>query len=79
MRGAKSDVSFSEKTSIPLNRKNFWLEAENNYKDTATEAYRKFCHRLEELERTGVVKGKMLDFYRDQQKELGEMMKGFHH
>lgn len=55
------------------------LEAENNYKDTATEAYRKFCHRLEELERTGVVKGKMLDFYREQQKELGEMIKGFHH
>ncbi|HIS27676.1 MAG TPA: hypothetical protein IAA57_12460 [Candidatus Pullilachnospira intestinigallinarum] len=55
------------------------LEAENNYKDTATEAYRKFCGRLEELEREGSVRGKMLEFYHGQKEELGEMMKGFHH
>lgn len=55
------------------------LEAENNYKDTATEAYRNFCGRLQQLEQEGTLRGKTLEFYQRQQEELGEMMKGFHH
>lgn len=55
------------------------LEAENNYKDTATEAYRKFCSRLNEMEQEGTLSKKTLELYRGQQEALGEMMKGFHH
>lgn len=55
------------------------LEAENNYKDTATEAYRNFCSRLNEMELEGTLSQKMLEFYRGQEEALGDMMKGFHH
>ena len=47
MRGAKSDVLFQKKNKeLEALSQKVRLEAENNYKDTATEAYRKFCHRL---------------------------------
>lgn len=55
------------------------LEAENNYKDAAQEAFRKFSLRLEEMERDGVLKESVLSSYLEKKKELEEMMKGFHH
>ena len=55
------------------------LEAENNYKDAAQEAFQKFSLRLEEMERDGSLKKSVLSFYQEQKNELEEMPRGVHH
>lgn len=55
------------------------LEAENNYKDAAQEAFANLEKRFEEICEEGKMKEKMLLYYQGELEKRRKMMENFHH
>lgn len=55
------------------------LEAENNYKDAAQEAFVRLEKRFGELQSDGKVKEKILLYYQEEIEKRRKILKNFHH
>lgn len=55
------------------------LEAENNYKDAAQEAFAKLEKRFEQLQGSGDLKEKTLLYYQEEIGKRKKILENFHH